>query len=94
MSSSHPMIPVVVDDTVEFTLIELCRAVRAPEAQVRVWVVEGVLTPRGVSPQEWRIEPATQAQAERAAHHRVSPLLRAVDWSKIRNACADPSAPP
>lgn len=35
-----------------------------------------------------------QAQAERAAHHRVSPLLRAVDWSKIRNACADPSAPP
>jgi len=44
----------VVDDTMEFTLVELCRAVRAPQEQVRVWVVEGVLTPRGETPEEWR----------------------------------------
>ena len=44
----------VVDETMEFTLVELCRAVHAPQEQVRVWVVEGVLTPRGGAPEEWR----------------------------------------
>lgn len=44
----------VVDETMEFTLVDLCRAAHAPEEQVRVWVVEGVLSPRGASPEEWR----------------------------------------
>jgi chaperone modulatory protein CbpM len=39
---------------VHLSLVELCRACRAPEEQIRVWVVEGVLEPIGSSPQEWR----------------------------------------
>lgn len=45
---------VVVDEDVYLNLVELCRACDAPEEQVRVWVVEGVLEPIGESPQEWR----------------------------------------
>ena len=44
----------VVDEDVQLSLTELCRVCRAPEEQVRVWVVEGVLEPIGASPQEWR----------------------------------------
>jgi chaperone modulatory protein CbpM len=44
----------VVEEEVHLTLFELCRACRAPEDQVRVWVVEGVLEPIGESPEEWR----------------------------------------
>ncbi len=44
----------IVEEDVHLTLIELCRACRAQEEQVRVWVVEGVLTPIGEAPQEWR----------------------------------------
>lgn len=52
---SEPTMSVeVLDDSVELTFVELCRASRAAEEQVRVWVVEGVLTPRGASPGEWR----------------------------------------
>ena len=44
----------VVEEDVHLSLVELCRACRAPEEQVRVWVVEGVLAPLGNSPREWR----------------------------------------
>lgn len=64
--SSQLTTTVVVDDTIEFTLVELCRAVHAPEAQVRVWVVEGVLTPRGSSPDDWRFAGAALRRARLA----------------------------
>ena len=44
----------LVDDQTPLTLAELARACRAAEAEVRVWVVEGVLQPTGASPAEWR----------------------------------------
>ena len=44
----------IVEDELHLSLHELCRACRAPEAQVRVWVVEGVLEPIGGAPDEWR----------------------------------------
>lgn len=44
----------VLDESVELTLIEFCRASRAAEEQVRVWVLEGVLEPRGDRPESWR----------------------------------------
>ena len=44
----------VVEDDVQFTLVELCRACRAEEQLIHVWVVEGVLTPIGESPAQWR----------------------------------------
>jgi chaperone modulatory protein CbpM len=44
----------VVEEEVQFTLVELCRACHAEEAHVVAWVLEGVLEPVGESPQDWR----------------------------------------
>lgn len=44
----------VVEETVQLTLVELCRACGAEEQHVRVWVFEGMLEPVGESPQDWR----------------------------------------
>ena len=44
----------VVEEEVQLTTIELCRACRTSEQQVEVWVHEGVLQPIGESRQEWR----------------------------------------
>jgi chaperone modulatory protein CbpM len=56
----------VLDDGVELTLVELCRASRAAEEQVRLWVLEGVLTPRGAAPADWRFAPAALRRARLA----------------------------
>jgi chaperone modulatory protein CbpM len=56
----------IVEEDVHLTLIELCRAVRAPEEQVRVWVVEGVLAPLGSTPHEWRFTGASLRRARLA----------------------------
>lgn len=48
----------VVDETVEFTLIELSRASGASEEELRLWVSEGVFEPTGEQPQEWRFSGA------------------------------------
>lgn len=44
----------VVEEEVQLTTIELCRACAASEQQIEVWVLEGVLQPSGESPDEWR----------------------------------------
>ena len=56
----------VVEEDLHLSLVELCRACRAPEEQVRVWVVEGVLEPVGASPQEWRFAGASLRRARLA----------------------------
>lgn len=53
----------VLDDDEELTLIEFCRASHTVEEQIRVWVLEGVLTPRGEQPQEWRFATAALRRA-------------------------------
>jgi chaperone modulatory protein CbpM len=63
---SHQYTIDVVEEDVQLTLVELCRASRAPEDQVRVWVVEGVLAPIGASPQEWRFAGASLRRARLA----------------------------
>ena len=45
---------IVVEEDVHLSLVELCRACDAQEEQVQLWVVEGVLSPIGSSPREWR----------------------------------------
>ena len=57
----------VVEEDVHLTLVELCRAVRAPEELVRVWVVEGVLAPAGESPPDWRFAGTSLRRARLAA---------------------------
>src|SRR3982751_488483 len=44
----------VVEEDVELTTFELCRAGRIPEQQIELWVDEGVLQPRGDSRESWR----------------------------------------
>ena len=62
--SSH-LTATLVDDT-QLTLAELARACRAAEAQVQVWVVEGVLQPSGDSPSEWRFASTSVRRARLA----------------------------
>ncbi len=57
----------VVEEDVQLTLVELSRAVRAPEEWVRVWVIEGVLVPAGESPPDWRFAGASLKRARVAA---------------------------
>ncbi|MBU6261211.1 MAG: MerR family transcriptional regulator [Burkholderiales bacterium] len=61
--SEQTMTMDVLDERVELTLVELCRASRANEQQVRVWVLEGVLEPRGASAEEWRFAAAAVRRA-------------------------------
>ena len=44
----------VVEEDLELTTIELSRACRASEHDIELWVVEGVLQPRGESRESWR----------------------------------------
>ena len=44
----------VVEDDIELTIVELCRACRTSEHEIELWVVEGVLQPRGESRESWR----------------------------------------
>lgn len=44
----------IVEEELELSLDELCRACTAGEEQIRAWVVEGVLEPSGAAPREWR----------------------------------------
>lgn len=64
MSHDHSI--EILGEDVHLTLVELCRASRAPEEQVRVWVVEGVLTPIGEAPHEWRFTGAALRRARLA----------------------------
>ena len=56
----------VVEEDLHLTLVELSRACRAPEEQIHVWVVEGVLEPVGRLPQEWRFQGAALRRARLA----------------------------
>lgn len=68
MSNPNPMVAhaVLVEHEVEFTLVELSRACRADSEQLVALVYEGVLTPRGDDPQQWRFG-GTTLQRARAA---------------------------
>lgn len=48
----------IVEEDVEFTLVELCRASGASEEQLTLWVAEGAVEPQGAAPQEWRFSGA------------------------------------
>jgi chaperone modulatory protein CbpM len=63
---SHEYTLAIVEEDVHLTLDQLCRACRAEEKQVRVWVIEGVLTPIGETPPEWRFAGASLRRARLA----------------------------
>lgn len=58
MSPSLPSsgLGVFVEREVEFSLLDLCRACGVDSAPLMLLVEEGVLTPRGDAPHQWRFE--------------------------------------
>jgi len=44
----------VVEEDLELSIVELCRACHASEREIELWVVEGVLQPRGQTRESWR----------------------------------------
>jgi chaperone modulatory protein CbpM len=57
---------VIVEEEVQFTLIELSRACRTEIDQVVELVMEGVLTPSGEDAEHWQFRGATLRRARRA----------------------------
>jgi chaperone modulatory protein CbpM len=68
MSDSNPSVThtVLVEEEIEFTLVELSRACRADSEQLRALVDEGALTPSGDDPQHWRFAGAALRRARTA----------------------------
>lgn len=61
----------IVDESVEFTLVELSRVSGASEQELTLWVSEGAFEPTGTQPQEWRFSGASLRRvrtAQRLAH--------------------------
>ena len=58
----------VVENEVHMTIVELSHASRTPEELIMTWVSEGVLSPAGASPQEWRFSGDSLRRAKTAAH--------------------------
>jgi len=58
----------VVEDEVHMSIVELSQASRTPEDLIMAWVSEGVLSPAGSSPQDWRFSGDSLRRAKTAAH--------------------------
>ncbi|MFZ4062447.1 MAG: chaperone modulator CbpM [Polynucleobacter sp.] len=58
----------VVENEVHMTIMELSQASRTPEDLIMSWVSEGVLSPVGSSPQDWRFSGDSLKRAKTAAH--------------------------
>jgi chaperone modulatory protein CbpM len=58
----------VVENEVHMTIVELSHASRTPEDLIMTWVSEGVLSPAGSSPQDWRFSGDSLRRAKTAAH--------------------------
>ena len=57
----------IVEHDVHMTIVELAEATRAPEDLIMAWVSEGVLSPAGGSPEDWRFSGSSLKRAKTAA---------------------------
>jgi len=58
----------IVEDEVYMSIVEISQATRAPEELIMSWVSEGVLSPAGSSPEDWRFSGDSLKRAKTAAH--------------------------
>ena len=58
----------IVENEVHMSIVELSHAARTPEDLIMSWVTEGVLSPAGSSPQDWRFGGDSLRRAKTAAH--------------------------
>jgi chaperone modulatory protein CbpM len=64
---SQPIGGPVVEEQIHLTLVELCRASRVPESQLRSWVGEGAIEPIGSLAEDWRFAGGALRRARLAA---------------------------
>jgi chaperone modulatory protein CbpM len=57
----------IVEHDVHLTIVELAQATHTPEDLIMAWVSEGVLSPVGASPQDWRFSGDSLKRAKTAA---------------------------
>jgi len=57
----------IVEDEVHMTIVELSHAASTPEELIMDWVSEGLLSPVGSSPQDWRFSGDSLKRAKTAA---------------------------
>ncbi|WP_108468741.1 chaperone modulator CbpM [Polynucleobacter difficilis] len=57
----------IVEHDVHMTIVELAEATSTPEDMIMAWVSEGVLSPAGGSPQDWRFSGNSLQRAKTAA---------------------------
>ena len=58
----------LVEEEVHMSIVEISQATRAPEDLIMSWVSEGVLSPAGSSPEDWRFSGDSLKRAKTAAH--------------------------
>jgi chaperone modulatory protein CbpM len=58
----------LVEEEVHMSIVEISQATRAPEDLIMSWVTEGVLSPTGSSPEDWRFSGDSLQRANTAAH--------------------------
>ena len=58
----------VVENEVHMSIVELSHASRTPPELIMSWVSEGVLSPAGSSPEDWRFSGDSLKRAKTAAH--------------------------
>lgn len=58
----------IVEDEVHMSIVELSHASRTPQELIMSWVTEGVLSPIGSSPEDWRFGGESLRRAKTAAH--------------------------
>ncbi len=57
----------IVEHDVHMTMVELAKAAQTPEDLIMAWVSEGVLSPAGASPEDWRFSGDSLKRAKTAA---------------------------
>ena len=58
----------VVENEIHMSIVELSHAARTPQELIMSWVTEGVLSPTGSSPEDWRFGGESLRRAKTAAH--------------------------
>ena len=58
----------IVENEVHMSIVELSHASRTPQELIMSWVSEGVLSPAGSSPEDWRFSGDSLRKAKIAAH--------------------------
>ncbi|GMR06916.1 MAG: hypothetical protein BMS9Abin25_1554 [Gammaproteobacteria bacterium] len=66
--SRHSMNIEIIDEHFEFTLVELCECCTVKEEIIIAMVEEGMLSPAGSSPTDWRFTGIAQRHVEITLH--------------------------